>query len=52
MYVSTRPKRNGDLIDKYIDGEVELVDFIQQMETKMKDKKAGKQKYSRMSKVH
>ncbi len=37
-----KTKKNGDLVDKYIDGEVDLVDFITQMETKLKDKKRGK----------
>jgi hypothetical protein len=37
-----RTKKNGDLVDKYIDGEVDLADFITQMETKLKDKKKGK----------
>jgi hypothetical protein len=33
------PKRRVDLVDRYIDGQVELSDFITQMENKFKDKK-------------
>lgn len=39
------PKKNEDLVDKLIDGEMNLGDFIQQMETKLKEKKLkGKNK--------
>lgn len=39
------------MIDKYIDGEVELGDFISQMETKMKEKKIGRNRIM-ASKMH
>lgn len=43
--INQKPKKQ-DLVDKLIDGDVELVEFIQQMETKNNEKKhkGGKQK--------
>jgi hypothetical protein len=39
---ATKYMNKNQLIDSYIEGDIELVDFIEHMETKMKDKKSGK----------
>lgn len=40
----SRHMNKNQLIDSYIEGDIELADFIQHMGNKMKDKKNGKSK--------
>ena len=41
---STKYMNKNQLIDSYIEGDIETVDLLEQIKTKMNDKKSGKNK--------